>query len=100
MFQAEASEPVTSRYSDVNMRYVAPPLEVCNKVPSVHSESKRRQRRTNSSSVSVSSALTEVFDENESDYEDKTVELKNVSFEDFHPTARLTENPQSKRRGK
>ncbi|KAK9717547.1 ADAMTS cysteine-rich domain [Popillia japonica] len=40
----------------------------------------------------------ELSDENETDREDKTVQLQSSSFEDFYPTPRITEKVQCKRR--
>lgn len=82
------------------MRHVTPPLEVCNKETSFYSNRERQQRRTSFFSDSVSSAVTKVSDENATNDEHKTVQLKSASFKDFHPTLRLTEKPQSKRRRK
>lgn len=92
------SSYVPSKSNDVvELRHVTPPLKVCSKEPRAQSKRSRRQRRL-SSSDSSSSAITEVFDDNATDDDDKTVELKNTSFEDFYPTPRLTENPRPKRR--
>lgn len=88
---------VPSRSHDkVDMGQVTPPLEAYTKEPRVQSNRKRSQR-SRSSSDSLSSAITDVFDDNATDDEDKTVQLKNTSFEDFYPTPR-TENSRPQRR--
>lgn len=83
----------SKRHDEANKQQFPPPLEDCDSEP----KRKRRQRRT-SSSGSVLSTITEVFDYNAIDGEDMTIKFESASFEDFHPTLKLTKRRSKKRK--